>query len=600
MMDALRESYREEARELLEQLESALLELESSPQDPEAIGRVFRSMHTIKGSGAMFGFERIASFTHEVETVFDQVRSGRLAATHSLISLTLDARDHIQALLSMEFGGPAASTEEGDRLLASFRLLANSAADPRQAATPAPASPRRETAHYRIRFRPPAAAFLNGTNPVLLLRELSTLGTCTVTAQTKDIPGLEELDPERCYLFWDVVLTTAESENAIRDVFLFVEDECELVIARVDALGPDSSAAPRLGEILIERSDLARAQVHEALRDQKRLGEMLVGRRQVHPDVVRSALAEQDHLRRHQEDQSRSESVASIRVPAAKLDSLVNSVGELVTAQARLTRLAGASGDPELEFVAEEMDRLIDRLRSDTMSVRMLPIGATFARFRRLVRDLSRELGKQVELSAEGGDTELEKNVIEQLSDPLVHIVRNAIDHGIETPAERLAAGKPELGTVRLSAAHSGAHVLIHVSDDGVGLDPARILAKAVEKGLAAPGQDLPEAEIFRFIFHPGFSTAREVTPVSGRGVGLDVVDRAIRGLRGSVDVRSRPGGGTLFTLKLPLTLAIVDGLLVSVAGEYFVLPVAKHPGVRGTGAAGTTQDKWPGHRHRP
>ncbi len=580
MMDALRASYRDEAQELLAGLETSLLELEQAPCDQEIVSRVFRQMHTIKGSGAMFGFEKIATFTHEVESVLDMVRAGVQPVTQSLITLTLEARDYIKAMLEEEFGGPSADPKTGAKLLEFYRAFsdgvrveARQAESPEGPQAPKPADP---PATFAIRFRPPADVFLNGTNLIALLGALSELGDATITAQTSGIPELEAFDAERCYIFWDIVLTTAAGENAIRDVFVFVQDVSELTIEPLDLQSPEPAKPRRIGEILLARGDVAPGDLQEALSRQKRIGEVLVSEGKAEPDAVRSALSEQDHFARLRvEGRREAESTASVRVTASKLDSLVNTVGELVTVQARLGQLAAAAGDPELEFVAEEMERLTDRLRADTMSVRMLPIGNTFARFRRLVRDLSRDLGKQVELATEGGETELDKNVIEQLNDPLVHLIRNSIDHGIESPADRLASGKPAAGTIRLSATHSGAHVLIRIADDGAGLDRETILAKAVERGLAHPGAELTESEVFQFLFQPGFSTARQVTEVSGRGVGLDVVKRGISALRGAVEVRSRKGEGSTFILKLPLTLAIIDGLLVSVGSDYFVMPVS-------------------------
>lgn len=536
MSDALRNTYREEARELLANLEDSLLELESNPGNEELVGRVFRCLHTVKGSGAMFGFDRIAAFTHEVETVFDRVRSGSLVVTHELISLTLQARDHIRGLLEAEFGGSPPDPAREAALRAQYQAF--SAAPATEAVPEAPEQHPRQAQEtprtYRIGFRPAPGIFLNGTRPELLLNELREMGTCGVVADTSGLPLLEDLDPESCYLAWTVTLESDRGADAIRDVFLFVEDACDLTIEAVDAVAVARESGPAAGgEVQGET-----------------------------PEAV-------------QEVRARPEASASIRVGAAKLDSLLNGVGELVTAQARLSRIASVSGDPELEFVAEEMERLIDRLRADAMGLRMLPIGSTFTRFRRLVRDLARELGKEVELTTDGEDTELDKNVIEQLSDPLVHIIRNSVDHGIERPDVRTAQGKPSRGQVRLSAMHAGAHVLIRISDDGAGLDRDAILRKAMERHLVEPGTEMAEGDIFKLIFKPGFSTAAKVTEVSGRGVGLDVVERSTTALRGSVEVRSRKGEGTVFTLKLPLTLAIIDGLLVCVGREFFVIPVA-------------------------
>lgn len=573
MIDALRASYREEATELLSQLESALLELETSPGDAELISRVFRALHTIKGSGAMFGFDSIASFTHEAETTFDLVRSGALPAGKELITLALESADYIRTLLNAAFGGPPAEPGTGERILAGFRACSSSASplEPGAAGKPEPVADPSAcgcSREYQIRFNPSPDIFLNGTSPRLLLRELRDLGACTITADTSGIPELDALEHERCYVWWSITLATAAGENTIRDVFIFVEDDSRLdILSGVPDSGhtPEEAPAGKESSAPIGRSE-ARGEPGLPAGPSTEPAPSF-GRNPVEPAA--SSAPGSSRERRAAGD------AATIRVSAGKLDSLVDSVGELVTAQARLSRVASRVEDTELEFVAEEMERLIDLLRVDTMSMRMLPLGSTFARFRRLVRDLSRELGKEVDFKIEGGDTELDKNVIEQLNDPLVHLIRNCVDHGIESPAERAALGKPALGTVHLSAVHSGAHVLIRIADDGAGLDREAILRKAVERGLAPDGAELSDAEICRLVFAPGFSTASRVTEVSGRGVGLDVVERGISALRGSVDVRSRRGEGTVFTLKLPLTLAIIDGLLVSVGSERFIIPVS-------------------------
>jgi two-component system chemotaxis sensor kinase CheA len=529
------EAYRDEARELLAELETSLLELEQTPDNQELIARVFRALHTIKGSGAMFGYDQIAAFTHDVENAFDLVRARRLSVTAELIGLTLAAKDHIRSLL--EGGG----TEEGEGIAAGFRLLVGDAvkAAPDQVAPPTAADGQdKGSKTFRIHFQPGAGCFLNGTNPLLLLRELAEMGQADAVARIGDLPDLESLDPEQCYTAWDVFLTTTSNENAIRDVFLFVEDESKLSIEPIEA-------------------------------QEKKLAEILIERGAAPAEAIQAALAEQQHLRR------RADSAATIRVPAEKLDQLVNIVGELVTVQARLSALAGGSGDPELMFVAEEVERLTGKLREHSMSVRMLPIGETFNKFKRIVRDLSASLGKQADLVMEGGDTELDKTVIDQLSDPLVHLIRNAIDHGIESPEQRVARGKPQRGTVQLSARHSGAHVLIRIRDDGAGLDREAIRARAIDRGLVSADAELTEEQAFELIFEPGFSTARKVTEVSGRGVGLDVVKRGIEALHGSLHIASRKGEGSTITLKLPLTLAIIDGLLVRVGQECFVLPLS-------------------------
>jgi two-component system chemotaxis sensor kinase CheA len=404
---------------------------------------------------------------------------------------------------------------------------------------------------------------------------LRGLGKCAVIAQTDAIRDLDEIDPERCYVYWDIILTTEAGENAIRDVFIFVEDGCELSVTVVDEEGVEESEYKKLGEILVERGDLGRAQVKQVLGSQKRIGELLVDSGMVDPSKIESALAEQEHVKELRKLRQEKESAASIRVPAERLDHLVNMVGELVTIQSRLSQIASNLKDGSLLQVSEEVERLITELRDNTMNIRMLPIGATFGRFKRLVRDLAEELGKEISLTTEGEETELDKTVIERLTDPLTHIIRNSIDHGIESPEERTELGKPKQGKIHLSAFHSGAFVVIQIQDDGKGIDKDAIRKKAIERGIIGSDAALPESELLSLIFAPGFSTAKKVTSVSGRGVGLDVVKRNIEALHGSIEIENREGEGTKISLKLPLTLAIVDGLLVKVEKGYFVVPLS-------------------------
>ncbi len=575
-MDQYRETYRQEAEELLVELEETLLELEQHPHEADLVGRAFRAMHTIKGSGAMFGFDDVAAFTHELETAFDRVRSGELAVSKELVDVGLAAKDHIRALL-----GPGADPSQGQPLLGRLARLLGSggrpapgaAAAPAPAAMPAPDG----RATFRIRFRPEPGLLATGTNPLLLLDELRGLGPCRVVAQTDALPPLDELDPQECHTYWDVVLTTDRGENAIRDVFIFVEGEGELRVERVDdGAGEDGDAAyKKLGDILVERGDLTTEAMQAALREQKRFGEILAEKKMVAPGKVEAALAEQQAVREVRRQREEGESAANVRVSAARLDQLVDLVGELVIAQARLSQTAGQRQDADLLGIAEEVERLTAELRDNTLGIRMLPIGTTFGRFRRLVRDLSAELGKDIDLVTEGAETELDKTVIERLADPLVHLIRNSIDHGIESPEQRRAAGKAPKGTVRLSAEHAGANVVIRIADDGAGLDAHAIRAKAVERGLLSADAQPSEQELFQLVLAPGFSTAKAVSSVSGRGVGMDVVKRSVESLRGALDLDSEAGRGTQVTIRLPLTLAIIEGLLVRVGEEQYVLPLS-------------------------
>ncbi len=573
-MSRLADTFRDEAAELLQELEASLLALEESPLEPGLVDRVFRALHTLKGAAGLVGFDSVTELCHAAETVFEAVRSGERVIDRDLVDLTLAAEDQLRLLVDAEFGGPAGDAARTAELLAA--LSQQQTHDQTGVLEPFHAGAAYQFT-YRIRFRPAPAIFRQGIQPQLLLGELGRLGETLIVAQCDRIPPLDQLEPEDCHVYWDVILTTGEDENAVRDVFIFVEDDCELTIDLIDADGllDEDADYKRLGEILVERGDLPREALEAFLHEKKRLGEMLIETGRIDPSQVESALAEQERVQRLRRDRQALEATDSIRVKSERLDNLVNLVGELVTVQARLGQIAALSPDTDLFGVSEEVERLIWELRDQVLTIRMLPIGSTFSRYKRLVRDLGQELGKDVILVTEGAETELDKTVIERLGDPLVHLIRNSIDHGIEPPEVRKAAGKPLKGRITLTAEHSGANVLITVADDGAGLDRDRILTRALERGLVASSADLSDRDLYNLIFLPGFSTAEQVSSVSGRGVGMDVVRQAVDALRGSIDVISEAGKGTRFVIKLPLTLAIIDGLLVAVGAEQFILPLA-------------------------
>jgi two-component system, chemotaxis family, sensor kinase CheA len=582
MLDQFKATFKEESFELLSTLEDTFLELESQPLNGELINAAFRAIHTIKGSAAMFGFDSVSRFAHEFETALDLCRNGTLSVTKDFIGLALKGRDYIKRLLDFEEPVPAEVLGESSSLLERLREFSKKVAPKAGEASTGPAAaPEPEKAGkgtYRIEFRPSIDIFKNGTRVLSLVEELARLGQADVFPRTEGIPLLAELDPEACYCWWDVLLTGEVDENAIRDVFIFVAEQSVLKIEKVDSdEGAPGSPGKRLGDILIERGEASADSIREALASKRRLGEVLVERKVVSRQQVESALVEQEHLKKVQEKTEAT--VGSIRVASDKLDALVDLVGELVTLQARLSRTSIDLMDGQLSSISEQFERLIAQLRDNTMSIRMLPIGSTFNKFRRVVRDLSLELGKECELLTEGAETELDKTVIEKLGDPLVHIIRNSIDHGVERPEGRQAAGKPRTGTIKLSALHSGAYVLIRISDDGKGLDRDAIREKAIQRGLVSPSQEMSDQETIQLIFEPGFSTAKVVTTVSGRGVGMDVVKREIDSLGGSVQVESEPGRGMTVTLKIPLTLAIIEGLLVRIGPEYYVVPLSSVDG---------------------
>ncbi len=544
MQEQQKEAFREEAYELLSELESSLLELEENPEDQDLVGQVFRAMHTIKGSGSMFGFDDISAFTHDVETVFDLVRDQKIPVTNNLVNLSLSARDQILAMLDAGTGQGTVDEVQTRRLTEQFRaLIPGQESD---AATmeeePQTKPDGKQECSYRIWFKPCAEIFLSGTNPVALLNELRDLGSCHIRGVMDDLPELEGLNPELCYSSWEIKLTTDRGRGEIEDVFIFVEDESEIHIDLLDAheAAPAAPAAKDTAPLPLQSEQ-----------------PQSPGRSKAPAENKSSANAE-----------------ASIRVPASKLDSMVDLVGELVTIQSRLSQTAAGREDAELMSIAEEVERLTGELRDNILNIRMLPIGSTFSKFKRLVRDLSQELGKNIELKTSGADTELDKTVIEKLNDPLIHLIRNSLDHGIETPEERKAAGKSEVATVHLAAIHSGDSVIIEINDDGRGINIDAIRSKAIEKGLIAQSDELSDKELFQLLFAPGFSTAKTISSVSGRGVGMDVVKRAIEALRGSIEISSSRGEGTRVSIRIPLTLAIIESLLVGIGNSKYVLPL--------------------------
>lgn len=545
------ETFRQEARELLEQLEQGLLDLEQNPADGDLVNSVFRALHTIKGSGAMFGFTDVAAFVHEFETAFDRVRKGLSPITPDLVGVALDAKDHVHHLIET----PDAATDAGEAILAALRDIVEPdrfpAAPMAKSATVAANVAPEPTGRWRICFKLPEDALLHGTNPLLLLGEIADLGPCEVTALIDSVPTLDALDPEACHLAWQVDLTHPDPTEALDDVFLFLKDGMELSIEPL-AAAAEVVPSPVLA-ILAEDEPVAEPD--------EPLAEVLPVRAAREPKEQKSETVERGST--------------SLRVPAERLDELMDRVGELVIAQARLSQMAAQSSDGNLKTIAEELERLSSGLRDTTMGIRMVPIGSLFSRFRRLVHDLSRDLDKEIEFITTGEDTELDKTMIERLADPLVHLIRNSVDHGLETAEQRIKAGKPIKGTVRLSAVYAGAEVAISVTDDGAGLNAARIRAKAEEQGLLTPESRIADHDLFQLIFAPGFSTAKEVTSLSGRGVGMDVVKRTIDGLRGKIELSTKPGEGTTATLRLPLTLAIIEGMLVRVGNGRYSIPLS-------------------------
>ncbi len=553
--------FRTEAAELFEQIESGLLDLTHRLNDKDQIDAVFRGLHTLKGSGAMFGFDALAAFTHHCETAFDRVRKGEKPATSELIAAVLAAQDHMRALVDRPTDDHG---NIGEVLLAQLQRAVEGGAPvtaivEQPVALPVAAATKGGANTWRIRFSLPVNSMVNGTNPLGLLDELRDLGECRIAVNTSAIPSLDVLVPTDLHLSWDVTLTTDQPRSAIDDVFIFVLDDMQL---EVETLADEGTAEP-----------LASIQP-EAPAPVATPAAAVVAVVAPIPVPVSASVANEREAPGNS-DARQAKAAENVRVPAERLDELMDRVGELVIAQSRLRQLASTSMDIQLRSVSEEIERLSGELRDTMMVLRMVPVGSLFGRFRRLVHDLARETGKVIELVTEGETTEVDKTVIERLADPLVHLVRNSIDHGLETPDERRAAGKEEAGKIMLSARQAGGEVIITIKDDGRGINRERVRAKAESSGLIQPGAALSDQDLLQLIFAPGFSTAAQVTNLSGRGVGMDVVKKTVEALRGAIDVTSRNGEGSEVSLRIPLTLAIIDGLLVRVGTGRYVIPLS-------------------------
>ncbi|ANJ66336.1 chemotaxis protein CheA [Halothiobacillus diazotrophicus] len=589
-----------ESYELLDQMEETLLDMEQSGADVESIHALFRAAHTIKGSAGLFGLNDIVQFTHVAESVLDRVRNAEIPLTPELAALLLEAGDHIRAMVDFTAEGeaiPAATLSTGQAIVVRLNgYLQAQSKDLSVSEPPVQKSghtlhklndgPRLDTEHWHISLRFGPDVYRNGLDPAAFIRYLGTLGTVQGIFPILDkIPEASTMDPETCYLGFEIAYRSEADKEAIEGVFEFVREDCALRI-----LPPHSKIAEylalihdlpeedmRLGEILIECGTLTANELEQVLTRQgeieavpkKPIGEVLVEEQIVQPAVVDAALEKQRQVK-----DSKSGDTGMVRVDAGKLDQLINLVGELIIAGAGANLIAQRSGVDTLYEATTTMSRLVEEIRNSALNLRMVQIGATFSRFQRVVRDVSHELGKDIRLDITGGETELDKTVVEKIGDPLTHLVRNSMDHGIEPAEIRVARGKPAHGTLRLNAHHDSGGIVIEVSDDGGGLNRDKILAKAIDRGLVKPDNNLTDKEIFNLIFEPGFSTADKVNNLSGRGVGMDVVRKNITALRGTIELDSSPGQGMIVSIRLPLTLAIIDGFLIEV-GEYsYVIPL--------------------------
>jgi two-component system chemotaxis sensor kinase CheA len=605
-LDPAIQTYLAESRELLDGMEQALLDLEGGASDPDLINAVFRAAHTIKGTGGIFGFDPIVAFTHKVESVLDRLRDGRIGVHGELIALLLQCGDHIRSMLEPVTAGEALETDEQERERELLRRLQTYLDEPAASAAPGNGGAVTETRpkvekdehtagtdnwHISLRFGPDVLR--NGMDPLSFLRYLGQMGDLAeVTTLFDTLPPAERMDPESCYLGFELAFRSQVDKAQIESAFDFVREDCLIrilpphskvseYVALIEELPEDTL---RLGEILVRSRALTEHELEFGLRRQSEemqeegrpageaprpLGEILIAEGAVDSTVVHAALDKQQQVKERKAQENRT-----IRVDSEKLEQLINLVGELVIAGANTQLLAQQAGATAVIESTANLFRLVEDLRNNALSLQMVQIGGAFQRFQRVVRDVSKELGKEVDLAITGGDTELDKSVVERIGDPLMHLVRNALDHGIETPEQRRAAGKPQRATLGLHAFHDSGSIVIEISDDGRGLNRDKILQKALDRGLVNPGQNLGDREIYNLIFEAGFSTAEQVSNLSGRGVGMDVVRRNVEALRGNVLLESEPGKGTLVRIRLPLTLAIIDGFLVGIGRARYVIPM--------------------------
>ncbi|MEY4765851.1 MAG: hypothetical protein RI907_2524 [Pseudomonadota bacterium] len=561
---AAREGFLEEARDMLRQFEEGLLGLESEPDDPELLNSVFRAAHTIKGTAGLFGCDRVVAFTHEVETLLEAMRSGQVAISESAMALLLTSRDQMEALLgdvTSAQGDPALQARSAE-LGVALRAALGARGEAEAAANAVAATGANSLAKvWRIFVRFGHDALRNGLDPLSFLRYMGGQGkVLSVRLLQEHVPELQALDAEDCHLGFEAFFEHEATRDEVMGIFEFLIDDCEL---HVDAVGVVEEA---------KGASTAQAQTVAAAALVKEVAQEVVNAPAGEAVVADRRAADGD--RRKSSRDRRADETRFVRVQADKLDHLIDLVGELVIASSGAQLVAQQEGSAAFAEAALRIRSLVESARDGALALRMVPIGETFARFHRVVRDVSKLLGKQVELQITGADTELDKSMVEVIADPLMHLVRNSLDHGLETTEERVAAGKPEKGVIALHAYHEGGQVMIEVTDDGRGLNRQRIFNKAVERGLVQSDANLSDHEIDQLICAPGFSTADQITDISGRGVGMDVVKRSIEQLRGQMQIASAWGQGTTTQIRLPLTLAIIDGFLTSVGGTYYVLPM--------------------------
>ena len=574
-IEKLKEIFKGEVDELIENAEETLVSLEQDVHNTELINEIFRIFHSIKGSAGLVGFDAMARYAHEVESVLDRVRQGELQVSKNLISQILDSIDLIKSFIEFHFG--SASLDDARLKKSEASLARFLGAGEMTKLQPPAGAPRRVPSggwkHFGIHLELSDQAFFRGQDPLLLIQELADLGEMvSVRANTAGIPLIADLDPHVNYLTYDVVLKTLRDRASVEDVFLFVRDEGNITVADISERYEDGIdrelADKKIGEILVDEGLVDEGLVEQIAASHRKIGEEIIDQAEVSEEQVSEVLDRKQKSKKVQ-------IASSLRVRTDKLDKLINLIGEMVISVARISLVATESQNKDVINSLTELDRISRELQEQIMMIRMVPLESTFKRFFRVVRDLATTQHKVVNLHISGEETELDKTMIEQITDPLKHMIRNSIDHGVETPEARIAAGKPEAGSIWLKAFQEEGNVVIVVEDDGHGMDPDKIYKKAVEKGLVNKKRNaITDEEIFTYVFLPGFSTAEKVTEISGRGVGMDVVKKNVEALKGRIEVKSTLGKGSTFKIKIPLTIAIIDGMQIRIGSRTFVIPL--------------------------
>ena len=572
------ETFIEEGEEHLQTLEEGLLELEKNPNDKALIDNLFRAMHSIKGGAGLVGLSKVNDISHQLENLLEEVRQGALSPNEEIISILLAGTDLLRQMIlegNFEAKGLEDKMQNLSEKVMYFNQKISNGEQNSATETEQTNESNDEKKYFKINLKFREDIFETGTDPLMLLFELSeSTNILESYINISKLDDLYQLDPYELKIFWTIFIETELAKKEIEEIFIFVMDDNQIEIDEItDELDKWFNDSKKTGELLLDRGLISKEDIDEALANQKRIGDILAESGKITKGQVEKVVSKQKEFRKKEQKSN------TVRVESDRLENILNDIAELLIAQSRVKEMTSTSKldrsmQAEIENSFEEVDKIIRRVQEQVMSASMIPISGTFTRMQRMVRDLSREKGKDIELEIEGKDTELDRKIIEQLADPLKHLVRNAIDHGIETPEEREKAGKDPTGTIELNAYHQEGNIIIEIADDGSGIDKEAVLNKAIDKGIISSERDLDDSEIYNLLFKPGFSTAKEVTDISGRGVGLDVVMSNIKDIRGDIQIFSQEGEGTKFVIKLPLTLAIIDGMIIQLGEERLVVPL--------------------------